>query len=184
LVLGEGVFRAYLRARYYTQLCEALLSQAATRLDAGEYVPDQVRSVAGLGQLANPIISFNIEPLPSLLLARPAGPVRLAFRQPEGKPAYTWREPGPAAPVGQGEEEKAPAPPPQQPAWVPALASSREPPVSWGENLNDRKLVLRLRPAGDVLAADRALGAAPWSRSRAASPTSGPGLRKETVVRI
>jgi hypothetical protein len=44
--------------------------------------------------LANPIVNFNIEPLSSLLLARPAGPVRIMFQQPKGKPAYTWREPG------------------------------------------------------------------------------------------
>ncbi len=88
------MFRSFLRERYYTQLCGALLSQAITLLDADDFVPDGARAVAALGQLANSIISFNIEPLSSLLLARPAGPVRILFQQPQGKPAYTWREPG------------------------------------------------------------------------------------------
>ncbi len=93
-LLGESVFRSFLRERYYTQLCGALLSQAVTLLDAEDFLPDRARAVAALGQLANPIISFNIEPLSSLLLARPAGPARILFQQPQGKPAYTWREPG------------------------------------------------------------------------------------------
>ena len=92
--LGEARFRSYLREQYYTQLCEALLVQALASIDAEDFVPDGVRAVAALGQLANPIVSFNIEPLSSLLLARPAGPIRIVFQQPVGKPAYTWREPG------------------------------------------------------------------------------------------
>jgi hypothetical protein len=39
-------------------------------------------------------VSFNIEPFSSLLLGRPAGPVRILFQQSLGKPLYTWREPG------------------------------------------------------------------------------------------
>jgi hypothetical protein len=92
--LGENAFRSFLRERYYTNLCEAVLSQAKLSLDGEDYVPENVRAVAALGQLANPIISFNIEPLSSLLLGRPAGPVRIVSQQPQGKPAYTWREPG------------------------------------------------------------------------------------------
>jgi hypothetical protein len=88
-LLGESVFRSFLRERYYTQLCEGLLSQAITLLDAEDFLLDSARAIAALGQLANPIISFNIEPLSSLLLARPAGPVRIMFRQPQGKPGYT-----------------------------------------------------------------------------------------------
>ncbi len=93
-LLGESVFRSFLRERYYTEFCCALLSQAVTLLDSEDFVPDSVRAVARLGQLANPIVSFNIEPLSSLVLARPAGPVRILFQQPQGKPSYTWREPG------------------------------------------------------------------------------------------
>jgi hypothetical protein len=92
--LGESVFRSFLRERYYTKLCCALLSQAVASIDAEDFMPDSARAIAALGQLANPIVSFNIEPLSSLLLARPAGPVRILFQQPQGKPAYTWREPG------------------------------------------------------------------------------------------
>jgi len=69
------------------------LSQAAELADAEDFLPDNLRALAALGQLANPIVSFNIEPVSSLLLARPAGPVRILFQQPLGKPAYTWREP-------------------------------------------------------------------------------------------
>lgn len=92
--LGDDTFRAFLRERYYTRLCEALLSQANQLIGAEDYIPTNVRAVAALGQLANPIVSFNIEPLSSLLLGRPAGPVRILFQQPSGQPMYTWREPG------------------------------------------------------------------------------------------
>src|SRR5262249_50600632 len=91
--LGDKMFRAFLRERYYTRLCEALLAQADLALSADDYIPEHVRAVAALGQLANPIVSFNIEPLSSLFLGRPAGPVRIVFQQPPGKPTYTWREP-------------------------------------------------------------------------------------------
>jgi len=92
--LGENTFRAILRERYYTRLCEALLLQANLVVGAEDYIPPSVRAVAALGQLANPIVSFNIEPLSSLLLGRPAGPLRIVFQQPHGQPTYTWREPG------------------------------------------------------------------------------------------
>ncbi|MBV8275287.1 MAG: SIR2 family protein [Verrucomicrobia bacterium] len=36
-----------------------------------------MRQVAALGQLANPIVSFNIESFTSTILARPAGPARI-----------------------------------------------------------------------------------------------------------
>ncbi len=93
-LLGESAFCHFLRERYYTSLCEALLLQAATLTDSEDFLPDSVRAVAALGQLANPIVSFNIEPLSSLLLARPGGPVRIVFQQAQGKPLYSWREPG------------------------------------------------------------------------------------------
>jgi SIR2-like domain len=92
--LGEDAFRRLLRERYYTQLSEGLLSQALDSVEVEDFVPEHVRAVAALGQLANPIVSFNIEPLSSLLLARPAGPVRIVFQQPQSKPSHTWREPG------------------------------------------------------------------------------------------
>ena len=78
----------------YTRLCEAILSQANQLVAADNYIPHDVRAVAALGQLANPIVSFNIEALSSLLLGRSAGPVRIMFQQPQGQPTYSWREPG------------------------------------------------------------------------------------------
>jgi len=93
-VLGESAFCQFIRERYYTSLCEALLLQADTLNDSKDLLPDSVRAVAALGQLANPIVSFNVEPLSSLLLGRPGGPVRVLFQQAPGKPSYTWREPG------------------------------------------------------------------------------------------
>ena len=91
--LGETVFQGLLRKRYYTELCVDLLSQAAKSLDATDPVPEHLRAVAALGQLANPVVSFNIEPLSTLLLSRPAGPVRLVFQPRKGSATYTWREP-------------------------------------------------------------------------------------------
>ena len=92
-LLGVRVFARFLRERYYTTLCEALLLQAASLLDSEDFLPDSVRGVAALGQVANPIVSFNIEPLSSLLLARPGGPMRIVYQQAQGKPLYSWREP-------------------------------------------------------------------------------------------
>ena len=94
--LGRNVFRSFLRQRYYTRLCEVILVQAELALEGGDGVPAHLRSIANLGQLANPIVSFNIEPLSSLLLGRAAGPVRLMVQQPRGKPSQTWRESGEA----------------------------------------------------------------------------------------
>jgi hypothetical protein len=74
---GDEQFRRFLRERYYTGLSAGLLTSAAQHLDRADFVPRATRQVAALGQLANPIVSFNIEPLSSLLLARPGGPVRL-----------------------------------------------------------------------------------------------------------
>ena len=92
--LGEPVFRGLLRERYYTQLSVDLLSQASKSTDSKDPFPENLRAVAALGQLANPIVSFNIEPLSTILLARPASPVRLLFQSKAGNPLCTWREPG------------------------------------------------------------------------------------------
>ena len=91
-LLGETAFRRFLRVRYYTELCCAVLSQAAAVVDGEEFVPENALCLAALGQMANPIISFNIEPLSSLLLARPCGPFLLRFQQSIAKQSLTWRE--------------------------------------------------------------------------------------------
>src|SRR5215216_3120567 len=39
-LLGESAFGHFLRERYYTSLCEALLLQAASLLDSEDFVPD------------------------------------------------------------------------------------------------------------------------------------------------
>jgi len=75
--LGSDLFRKHLRKIYYTDLCEALLRRAAQSLEDGDGIPPESRKVAALGQLANPIVSFNIEPFSSTLLARSAGPARI-----------------------------------------------------------------------------------------------------------
>ena len=75
--LGSDLFRRHLRKIYYTDLCEALLKRVAQSLEDGDGIPPESRKVAALGQLANPIVSFNIEPLSSTLLARSAGPARI-----------------------------------------------------------------------------------------------------------
>jgi len=68
--------------------------QALDFAKAEDFVPVHIRSVAALGQLANPIVSFNIEPLSSIILARPGGPVRILFQSGADRPRYTWRESG------------------------------------------------------------------------------------------
>jgi hypothetical protein len=92
--LGENEFRSFLRQRYYTRLCEAILVEADLALEGGDYIPAHLRAIANLGQIANPIISFNIEPLSSVLIGRAAGPIRLMVQKPSGKPVQTWRESG------------------------------------------------------------------------------------------
>jgi hypothetical protein len=57
------------------------------------FIPNEDRQVAALGQLANPIVNFNIEPLSSILIARPAAPVRvLPYVHPEKKKILATRE--------------------------------------------------------------------------------------------
>jgi len=82
--LGPDVFRRQLRKIYYTDLCEAMLRRAAQSINDDDRIPPEIREVAALGQSANPIVSFNIEPFSSTLLARPAGPARIIpFIKPE-----------------------------------------------------------------------------------------------------
>ena len=92
--LGDVGFRAFLRQRYCTEMAVALLSQAADYVEHPQFVPPHVRAIAALGQLANPIVSFNVESLSSVLLGRPGGPIRVLLQRPRGRPAYTWREEG------------------------------------------------------------------------------------------
>src|SRR6267378_7615739 len=82
--LGPDVFRRHLRKIHYTDFCEAMLKRAAQSINDQNGIPPDVRKIAALGQLANPIVSFNIEPFSSTLLARLAGPARIVpFIKPE-----------------------------------------------------------------------------------------------------
>src|SRR6267378_6477413 len=58
--LRPDEFRRHLRKIYYTDLCEAMLRRAAQAINDEDGIPPEVRKVAALGQLANPIVSFNI----------------------------------------------------------------------------------------------------------------------------
>ena len=91
--LGTSAFQAFLRKTYYTDLSLILLRQAQRALQTNDFIPPEVRQVACLGQIANPIVNFNIEPLSSILLARPAGPVRLLSYTEPNKPVLTHDEP-------------------------------------------------------------------------------------------
>jgi hypothetical protein len=91
--VGEAAFRSFLRRRYYTELSTAILQLASEALCTNDPLPKHLKSLAALGQLANPIVSFNIEPLSTVMLSRPAGPVRVVFQQSASSPAVTWREP-------------------------------------------------------------------------------------------
>jgi hypothetical protein len=90
--IGDKRFRHHLRRRYLTELAAAILLQANDHVGREEYVPAPVWALASLGQQANPIVSFNIEPLSSLLLARPAGPMRLCFQRQLDQPTPSWGE--------------------------------------------------------------------------------------------
>lgn len=87
--LGAPTFNKILRKMYYTNLCVALLKEAehltsnqsssTTDADSSNLLtlPLNLRQVAALGQLANPVVSFNIESLSSFMLARPLGPAQI-----------------------------------------------------------------------------------------------------------
>src|SRR5262249_27714804 len=90
--LGTSAFQAFLRKTYYTNLSLILLRQAQRALRTADFIPPAVRQVACLGQIANPIVNFNIEPLSSILLARPAGPVRLLSYTEPNKPVFEHDE--------------------------------------------------------------------------------------------
>jgi hypothetical protein len=75
--LGADEFRKWLRKIYYTELCEAMLRRAARSLGEDRLVPPEAYGIAALGQLANPIVSFNIEPFSSTLLSRSGGSARI-----------------------------------------------------------------------------------------------------------
>jgi hypothetical protein len=91
--LGDTLFLAELRRRYYTDLGMVLLRRGNDLLDAEDCIPHGIRQLAALGQAANPIVNFNIEPFSSVLISRPAGPMRvLSYAQPH-KPMLTYDEP-------------------------------------------------------------------------------------------
>lgn len=76
--LGRARFQAQLRTRVLEPAASAVVGAARTALDGGTIIPEVARDLAALGQLANPIVNFNIESLTSELVARPAGPVRIS----------------------------------------------------------------------------------------------------------
>jgi hypothetical protein len=86
-VLGNKFFYDRLRGLYYSDLCYRILEIAldsVKRSATGGIVPVGIRRIACLGQLANPIVNFNIEPLSSIALARPSGPMRLLSHASRG----------------------------------------------------------------------------------------------------
>jgi len=72
---GRGLVSRLSAEEYYTKLAEGLLSQGARVRGARRFCAWASRAVAALGQLANPIVSFNIEPVLVLfmLARRPGG---------------------------------------------------------------------------------------------------------------
>jgi hypothetical protein len=90
--LGDRPFQAFLRKRYYTNLSLVLLKQAQKALQSNDLIPLSIRQVACLGQIANPIVNFNIEPLSSILLGRPAGPMRVLSYVDPHKPVFSHDE--------------------------------------------------------------------------------------------
>ncbi len=90
--IGDVEFQRSLRRRYVTELAVAVLAQVRRALDAGQMVPASMRALAKLGALANPIVSFNIEPFSSLMLARPGGPSRVVFQGRNGEPETIYQE--------------------------------------------------------------------------------------------
>src|SRR5882757_7473052 len=66
-VLGPEEFARLLRNKYYTQLCADLLKEADQWASQYDKNPPsallRLQQVAALGQFANPVVSFNIEPL-------------------------------------------------------------------------------------------------------------------------
>lgn len=90
--LGAQVFLAELRRRYYTELCIDLLEQLDGRIDGDDPLPPAWRAVAALGQMALRIVNFNIEPLSSVLLARPAGPISVSSALLAPRPRIVFNE--------------------------------------------------------------------------------------------
>jgi hypothetical protein len=90
--LGTDIFRRELRKAYYTSLSKVLLAAAQRALDSGQIVPPRLRQIEALGRVANPIVSFNIEPFSSYILARPMGPCRVVFYSGAEHPAAAWDE--------------------------------------------------------------------------------------------
>jgi len=87
------LFRKYIRTRLLTEVCVDLLRTAHATPLQGDLIPARIRQVACFGQLANPIVSFNVEDLSSVLLARPGGPVRI-LPYSKGKAGEVgWHEP-------------------------------------------------------------------------------------------
>lgn len=91
--IGKDAFQKFLRKKYYTEFCYSLLKYAAELLEDENFIPEELQQAAALGQLANPIVSFNIEPLSSVLLGRPAGPIRvLAYLHDRNRRVFERKE--------------------------------------------------------------------------------------------
>ena len=91
--LGAGRFKKLLRQTYYTEISLILLRQAQQALETDNFIPRSMRQIACLGQIANPIVNFNIEPFTSILLARPAGPARVIPYTEPNVPEFSYDEP-------------------------------------------------------------------------------------------
>lgn len=72
--IGMTRFQRYLREELFVKLCEAIIKAAQERRTTGCVYSTEFRQIASLGFRANPIVSFNIEHLSSIALARAGGP--------------------------------------------------------------------------------------------------------------
>ena len=72
--LGRFQFQNEVRNSILHSLCDTVISAARRHIDPDDCVPTEVKQLAALGALANPIVSFNVETLTSIAIAHSGGP--------------------------------------------------------------------------------------------------------------
>lgn len=83
--IGEAEFQKFLREKILERTYDAIEKAAETHNSKSEWCPKEIRQIAKLGTLANPIVSFNIEHMTSYAIARPGGPCSMrCFRTADG----------------------------------------------------------------------------------------------------
>lgn len=89
--IGMIKFQRYLREELFVKLCDSVINAAQKQRSNSCRYPNEFRQIASLGFQANPIVSFNIEHLSSIALARAGGPCETRCFRMQPVPEFGYK---------------------------------------------------------------------------------------------